>query len=114
MTPTRTGAGRVTGRRSVLPLVVLGLLLAGVLAGCAAGPGVAGAGGHPAGFWLGLWHGLITPITFLVSLFTERVSIYEVHNNGNWYDFGYVLGLMVAFGGAAGSRAPGRRARTRR
>ena len=23
----------------------------------------------PAGFWLGLWHGLITPVAFVVSLF---------------------------------------------
>jgi|tagenome__1003787_1003787.scaffolds.fasta_scaffold19664539_2 hypothetical protein len=75
-----------------------------VLAGCAAGPNdVAATGTEPAGFWLGLWQGLIVPITFVISLFTDHVSIYEVHNNGNWYDFGYVLGLSCAFGGGAGS-----------
>jgi hypothetical protein len=65
-----------------------------------------------AGFWLGLWHGLITPVTFVISLFTDHVNIYEVHNNGNWYDFGYVLGLMTAFGGAARSGSAATRART--
>jgi hypothetical protein len=31
------------------------------------------------------------------------VNIYEVHNSGNWYNFGFVLGLSVVFG--SGSRA---------
>ena len=56
-----------------------------------------------AGFWLGLWHGVITPITFVVSLFTDDVSIYEVRNSGNWYDFGFVLGIAAAFSGSASS-----------
>ena len=70
-----------------------------------------GGGAAPeAGFWLGLWHGIIAPVTFVISLFTDDVSIYEVHNSGNWYDFGYVLGLAMAFGGTAGSgSAAGRR-----
>jgi hypothetical protein len=74
---------------------VLPLLL---VAGCAAGPNALSSPHAPAGFWLGLWQGLIVPITFLVSLFNERVSIYEVHNNGNWYDFGFVLGIYIVFG----------------
>ena len=59
-------------------------------------------GQDPAGFWLGLWQGLISPITFLISLFTSEVNIYEVQNNGNWYDFGFILGVAMAFGGGAG------------
>jgi hypothetical protein len=74
-----------------------------VLAACAAGPnpevGVAAEGGGVAGFFLGLWHGIISPVTFLISLFTEDVSVYEVHNDGNWYDFGFVLGAGILFGG---------------
>jgi hypothetical protein len=85
-------------------MLVLGVL---VLASCAAGPNPSvGSGPEPAGFWLGLWQGFITPVTFVVSLFTDDVSIYEVDNTGNWYDFGYVLGLMLIFssgGGAAGN-----------
>ncbi|MBN1138796.1 MAG: hypothetical protein JXM73_19585 [Anaerolineae bacterium] len=47
---------------------------------------------EPAGFWAGVWHGSIMPITFVVSLFKPGVGIYETHNNGGWYNFGFVLG----------------------
>jgi len=61
----------------------------------------ASPGSDPAGFWLGLLQGFISPITFLISLFTSAVNIYEVQNNGNWYDFGFMLGVAAAFGGGA-------------
>jgi hypothetical protein len=48
-------------------------------------------GAQPAGFWGGLWHGIIAPITFIVSLFATGVSIYETNNNGRWYEFGFML-----------------------
>ena len=96
-------------------LLVAGLTtLVLMLGACAAGAnpemGVAPAGGDVAGFLPGLWHGIISPITFLVSLFTDDVSIYEVHNNGNWYDFGFVLGAGILFGGGFfGAGRAGRR-----
>ncbi|WP_162558553.1 hypothetical protein [Saliniradius amylolyticus] len=52
-----------------------------------------GADGQPASFLSGLWHGLLLPIFFLVSLFNDKVSIYETNNNGNWYHFGLVVGI---------------------
>lgn len=52
------------------------------------------AAGAP-GFWSGLWHGLIFPLAWLVSLFASNVAIYAVPNNGGWYDFGYFLGIVV-------------------
>jgi hypothetical protein len=55
--------------------------------------------GKAAGFWRGLLHGSIAPITFVISLFNHNVHMYEVHNNGGWYNFGYLLGLSVIFGG---------------
>lgn len=55
----------------------------------------------PAGFWAGFWHGLIAPITFLVSLFDAGVRIYETNNNGRWYEFGFVLGASVSFAGSS-------------
>lgn len=54
---------------------------------------------QPAGFWGGLWHGIIAPITFLVSLFADGVSIYETNNNGRWYEFGFMLGIGAYAGG---------------
>jgi hypothetical protein len=59
---------------------------------------------HPAGFWVGFWHGLICPITFLVSLFNPGVRIYEVNNRGRLYDFGFLIGASSALGGG-GSQA---------
>jgi hypothetical protein len=50
-------------------------------------------GAQPAGFWGGLWHGIIAPITFIVSLLANAVSIYETNNNGRWYEFGFMLGI---------------------
>jgi len=83
------------GKRIGLAATIAVLVIL-VAAGCAAGPNdVSNAGVHVAGFWHGLWHGMIYPITFIISLFTDRVSIYEVHNNGAWYDFGFVLGIGV-------------------
>jgi hypothetical protein len=49
-----------------------------LLAACAAGPNqLVDTGPDPAGFWLGLWQSLISPITFIVSLFTTNVNVYE-------------------------------------
>lgn len=55
---------------------------------------------EPYGFWSGLWHGIIAPVTFFVSLFNEDVALYAVNNNGSWYDFGFVLGAGILFGGS--------------
>jgi hypothetical protein len=64
---------------------------------------VANEEGQIAGFWRGLWHGLIAPFAFFISLFKEDVGIYETHNNGKWYNFGFILGLMIVFGGNKGA-----------
>lgn len=56
----------------------------------------------PAGFWAGLWHGIICVVTFIISLFTENVSMYEVNNTGNWYNFGFLLGAAIILGGSWG------------
>lgn len=94
-------------RTCVLLVVVLAVLM---LSACAAGPNeMVDTGPDPAGFWLGLWQGLISPITFLISLFTPDVNIYEVQNNGNWYDFGFILGLSIVFGSGSRARAPRRK-----
>lgn len=50
-------------------------------------------GATPAGFWGGLWHGIIAPIIFLVSLFDRRVRVYATNNKGRRYDFGFLLGV---------------------
>lgn len=54
-----------------------------------------------AGFWMGLWHGFISLFTFIISLFNENVNIYEVNNNGGWYNFGFIFGVSIFFGGSS-------------
>ena len=48
---------------------------------------------EPVGFWYGLWHGLIFPFAWIISLFNSDVAIYAIYNNGGWYDFGFFLGI---------------------
>jgi hypothetical protein len=57
----------------------------------------------PAGFWAGLWHGLICWITFIISLFSKSVEMYEINNSGGWYNFGFLLGASIALGGGGSS-----------
>jgi hypothetical protein len=59
-------------------------------------------GAEPAGFWIGFWHGIIMPITFIVSLFNPDVGIYETNNNGGLYNFGFVIGATGS-GGTGGA-----------
>jgi len=46
---------------------------------------------NPAGFFWGLWHGLIAPISLIASIFNSDVSLYEVNNVGFWYNLGFYL-----------------------
>lgn len=103
-----------TTRKRVIWTAAGLVLVALVLTGCAAGVNPAldtipAGQEQPAGFWMGLWHGIIAPVTFVISLFTDTVNLYEVHNNGNWYDFGFILGLSCSLGGSAGGGMKARR-----
>lgn len=88
--------------------VLFGVLLL-MLAACAPGANDQAEVVKTPGFWLGLWHGCIAPVTFLISLFSSKVGMYEVHNNGAWYDFGFLLGLGMLHGGGAFGRHRRRR-----
>ncbi|MBU1693890.1 MAG: hypothetical protein KKC51_07980 [Verrucomicrobia bacterium] len=88
--------------KRALGVVVLFIVMLFV-AGCAAGDARFEAA--PAGFWAGLWHGLICIVTFIISLFNDSVRVYEVHNAGHLYDLGFILGAAIAFGGCGGSGA---------
>lgn len=83
------------------------VLAASVLAVLSSGcfPG----GGHynpfePAGFFSGVWHGWIAPLSLIVSIFSDSVRIYEPFNTGWWYDCGFYIAVISGFGGIAFSR----------
>jgi hypothetical protein len=84
--PGRSGGGG-------LPLRFAPLALA--LSACTAHQSADAVAPTAPGFLLGLWHGFIFPVAWIVSLFASNVAVYAVPNNGGWYDFGYFLGIVV-------------------
>jgi len=61
--------------------------------------------GDTYGFLGGLWHGIIAPVSFVISLFSDNVAVWAVNNNGGWYTFGFLIGVgSLGFGGSKASR----------
>lgn len=58
----------------------------------------------PAGFFWGVWHGWIAPVTLVVGIFNPDINIYETENTGWWYDFGFYIAIISGFGGISLSR----------
>lgn len=97
-------------KRSVLLPTLLMVLLS--LSGCLAQVQEVQTciGGDPVGFWEGLWHGFIAPVTFVISLFSDSITVFELNNNGTWYLFGFLLGVgAFTKGGSAGAKRARRR-----
>lgn len=46
------------------------------------------------GFLHGLWHGAIIIFSFIGTLISDDIAIYAIYNNGGWYDFGFLLGVI--------------------
>jgi len=82
-----------------LKWLTLALLAVFFLSSCAAGDAKFDL--DPAGFWMGLWHGLISLVTFIISLFNDHVTIYEINNTGWPYNLGFILGVSIFFGGSS-------------
>jgi hypothetical protein len=57
----------------------------------------ADANGRVAGILLGLWHGIISPVTLILSFFNKGIQMYEVHNDGSQYNLGFLLGVALVF-----------------
>jgi hypothetical protein len=76
-----------------------------LLTGCIPGDGARDIN-NPAGFFGGVWHGMIAPISLIGSFFNRRLSIYEVNNTVFWYDLGFYLAIAGELygGGSAGKR----------
>ena len=89
-------------RLRFLPAIAL-LVLLSACAATQTDAALATAANTP-GFWLGVWHGFIFPVAFVVSLFMPDIAIYAVPNNGGWYDFGYFVGIVFLGVGARKSR----------
>jgi hypothetical protein len=57
----------------------------------------ADAHGSPAGILLGIWHGIISPVTIVLSFVNKDAQMYEVHNNGSQYNLGFLIGMVILF-----------------
>ena len=87
------------------PAIAIGCaLLMASLCACAPGSGEsahAAAGGLIAQFLLGLWHGLIAPVTLIVEVVNKllphvlpwQTHLFEKDGTGVAYDVGFYLGL---------------------
>ena len=86
-------------RRNLTALLLVLLLLAIAVSGCAQHNQAVNTAGRDgvAGFWSGLWQGFILPVAFIASLFDTSIGIYEIHNDGNLYNLGFVLGTWLVF-----------------
>jgi hypothetical protein len=92
---------RVDGTSLSVLALCLGTL---IVVGCARQPEPAANGDLP-GFFGGLLHGFLMLFSLIGSIFTD-VRIYTFPNSGGWYDFGYVLGASMFWGGGgAGARS---------
>jgi hypothetical protein len=80
------------------PLVWGLILITLLLTGCLAGNEARFEADAPAGFFAGVWHGLLAPFTLLADLFGSQVSMYEAINVGPQYDLGFLIGLTILFG----------------
>ena len=52
----------------------------------------------PAGFFTGIWHGWIAPISLILGMFKSNITIYESFNTGWWYDLGFYISIIAGFG----------------
>jgi hypothetical protein len=85
-------------KRILLLILILSLLT--TLTGCVPGDGKNNTD-NPAGFFWGIWHGWVAPLSLILSLFDKNISIYEVSNTGFWYDFGFYISIISGFGGVS-------------
>ena len=89
--------------KKLLLVGLMVIILLALLTSCAPGDGTNTAE-HPAGFFSGIWHGWIAPVTLVISLFNKDIGIYEVNNVGFWYNLGYYMAIISGFGGLTLSR----------
>ncbi|MBN2347546.1 MAG: hypothetical protein JXJ22_01840 [Bacteroidales bacterium] len=73
------------------------LLIVFLLVSCVPGDGKTTIE-NPAGFFWGIWHGWIAPVSLIWGLFNHSIRVYETINTGWWYDFGFYLAIVGGFG----------------
>lgn len=90
-------------KRKVI-LVMLSFMLILMLSGCIPGDG-SYTEQRPAGFFWGIWHGWLAPISVIIGFFNRDIRVYEAYNTGWPYDIGFYMAVISGFGGISLSRS---------
>lgn len=85
-------------KKKIIALIFVLIIMALTLTSCLPGDGSYTAK-SPAGFFSGVWHGWIAPISLIIGLFNNKYRLYEVINKGWIYDFGFYISIISGFGG---------------
>lgn len=85
-------------KKKIVFLLILMVTALIILTGCVPGDGT-NTPGKPAGFFWGIWHGWVAPVSLVIGLFDKNIRVYEFANTGWWYDFGFYLAIVGGFGG---------------
>lgn len=88
-------------KRALLILLVIVTMV--LLTTCMPNPSRA-AHPSPSGFFMGVWHGWIAPISLIVGFFNDTTRVYDPNNTGWWYDFGFYMAVISGFGGLSLAR----------
>lgn len=51
---------------------------------------------QPAGFFFGIWHGLLAPWSLIARWFLSNISMYAISNTGWFYDLGFLGGEIFS------------------
>ena len=78
-------------------LIVMIISLLFILNSCAPGSG-ASTYDNPAGFFTGVWHGWIAPVSLIWGIFNKSIRVYEPINTGWFYDLGFYIAIISGFG----------------
>jgi hypothetical protein len=89
---------RLVMKKKVISVVILLVVAMAILTGCVPGDGTY-TYTNPAGFFWGIWHGWIAPISLIWGFFDRKIRIYETINTGWAYDFGFYIAIISGFGG---------------
>lgn len=90
------------GKRIMIVILIIAIS-ALVLSACVPGDGTATTD-KPAGFFWGIWHGWIAPISLIIGVFNPGIRVYETNNTGWWYDLGFYMAIISGFGGLSLAR----------
>jgi len=85
-------------KRTILICLLLTSVL--LLTGCIPGGG-SNTPLDPAGFFWGIWHGWIAPVSLVFSFFNDHNAIFETYNTGFTYNLGFYIAVISGFGGIA-------------